>query len=140
MPQNRDSGDLGRRFGHECASRTAEYLGATKVAGRSNVCVWKGKRVIIKSAKGKNRRIGVLTHMVPEVDLVVGVFQIHSQRFGIWSMAAPEFLLHSKPHHPKRSGPQRMMRRADFCTLGNEVATVTFSPPLETIIEAESRQ
>ncbi|HEV3051198.1 MAG TPA: hypothetical protein VGX50_12870 [Longimicrobium sp.] len=137
MPQDHVSGAAGAQFGHECAPRVMEALGARPLGPPSNKCVWKGKVVVVKCAQKKRSpdpQIGVLTAMLPEVESVVGVFQNSGQEFAVMEMPVEVYRRHAyaKAADEKRAA-QHMMKRSVFTEYGEPVRTLVFDPPLRSV-------
>jgi hypothetical protein len=83
MPQDRQSGLRASRYGKECAPRIAAVIGAKMLGTKSNECVWKGQRAVIKSAHQKTTSVGVLYHMTARIDAVLGAFQDENKSYRV---------------------------------------------------------
>jgi|SRR5271165_1762403 len=83
MPQDRQSGLRASRYGKECARRIAAAIGAQMVGRKSNECTWNGQRAVIHCAHHNTSSIGVLYHMTPRLDAVLGAFQDESGAYRV---------------------------------------------------------
>jgi hypothetical protein len=53
------------------------------LGAKSNECVWNGERALIKSAHLNTNSVGVLYHMVPRINAVLGAFQDENESYRV---------------------------------------------------------
>jgi len=106
MPQDRESGAAGAKFGRETAKIIAQKLGATK-EGRStsNEYLLKGKHIVIKCAHQKNDSVGISYHMLKKLDSIYGAFETDSGTYKIYELSPPQFAKNEQP--TKSKGPSK---------------------------------
>ena len=106
MPQDRESGAAGAKFGRETAKIIAQKLGATK-EGRSysNEYLLKGKHIVIKCAHHKTGSVGISYHMLERLDSIFGAFETDSGAYKLYELSSAQF---KKSMEPTRSqGPSK---------------------------------
>jgi hypothetical protein len=91
MPQDRRTGAEGNRFGRANGKKLASELGATLVRHGSNEALWKGRRVVFKSAAERTKKIGVTYKMLERLDDVVAAMQQDDGRFALYILPAKRF-------------------------------------------------
>jgi len=94
MPQDRDSGAAGNRYGHECGEKIAAALGAKRIRpdGNSNECVLDELRVVIKCSRATTQQqVGVLCKMLARLDAVVGAFENRDGSYDVLRLSAKDY-------------------------------------------------
>ncbi|MBM3569459.1 MAG: hypothetical protein FJX46_11995 [Alphaproteobacteria bacterium] len=89
--QGRDSGARANRFGRENALRIATALGAEMTDPRSNRARFRGRRVVVKSARRGNTQIGVPVGMLASLDAVLAAFEESDGSYHVYELPAAAF-------------------------------------------------
>jgi|HubBroStandDraft_1064217.scaffolds.fasta_scaffold93108_3 hypothetical protein len=97
MPQNRDSGAEGNRFGREFGKRVATALGATNASASSNECDFNGERIVIHCARTKTGTVGVTRRMVEKLPAALGAFEQEDGSFLVYRLPMQSYRSHMKP-------------------------------------------
>jgi len=97
MPQNRDSGAEGNRYGREFGKRVATALGAKKVSSGSNECDFNGERIVIHCARMKTGTVGVTRRMVEKLQAVLGAFEQVDGSYRVYRLPMQSYRDHMKP-------------------------------------------
>jgi hypothetical protein len=97
MPQDRDSGAEGNRYGRECGKRVATALGATNVSAHSNECDFNGERIVIHCARMKTGSVGVTRRMVERLPAVLGAFEQEDGSYRVYRLPMQSYRDHMKP-------------------------------------------
>ena len=84
MTQDKESGAKASHWGHATAQKIAARIGATIPKGKSNECLYEGKRVVIKCAALQTDSVGITYLMMNRVSDVVGAFQLEDGAFDLW--------------------------------------------------------
>jgi hypothetical protein len=107
--------------------KLAQQLGATPLSERSNECLLKGERIVIKCAKPETDSVGVTFRMLERITRVFGAFQQPDGSFRIWALPASAFGLSMRD---SQSGRRRgatpkvgLVRRSKFMDGGTNVGT-----------------
>ena len=103
------------------------------MGGKSNECVWQQQRVVIKSGHRNTRSIGVLYHMAPRLDAVLGAFEDEHGSYRVLHLPIERCLPLMKSRPTRSQGPSAgrvgMVRRSVFESEGNLVAIVKIDQP-----------
>jgi hypothetical protein len=92
MPQDRNSGAAGDRYGREYGNKIARALGAQKLSKASNECVLDGERVVIKCRrKGRIQSVGVTYLMLERLAAVIGAFEEADGSYSVVSLPGERF-------------------------------------------------
>lgn len=123
MPQDQRSGAEGNAFGHECGEKIAAALGALKFTSTSNECLLNGERVVIKCARKGTTQVGVLYHMLKNLDAVIGAFEQKDGSYSILRLSAQDYTLHMARTRSKgaSSGKVGVVNRSVFLRDGTRV-------------------
>jgi hypothetical protein len=98
VPQDRESGAAGDRFGRKTAPLVAARIGATMLGrGRDNTADYEGKRAVIKAARQRTTSVGVTYSMLDNLDVIVGAFEEESGEFTIYALDAAFYRDHMRP-------------------------------------------
>jgi hypothetical protein len=125
MPQGQQSGAAAAKWGLATGRKLAEQLGATLVSHRSNECLLRGERIVIKCAKQETDSVGVTFRMLERLSRVFGAFQQQDGSFDVWAVPASAF---GQSMRDSQSGRQRgatpkvgLVRRSTFMDSGTHV-------------------
>ena len=86
-----NSGAAGNAFGRATAPLVAESIGATMLGSSSNEARFRGKPVVIKSARVQTQSIGVTYSTLNRVDFIIGAFQQNDGAFSVYGMPVDAF-------------------------------------------------
>lgn len=103
MSQGKKSGQVARAWGLNTARKIAIKIGATKPQGVSNACIHRKRRVAIKCARRKNRKVEVSFHMLQELDFVYGAFFPKDHICFVWKLPAKDFKELATPRNIRQS-------------------------------------
>jgi hypothetical protein len=125
MPQNRDSGAEGNRYGREFGKRIATALGAQKVSASSNECDFNGERIVIHCARLKTNTVGVTRRMVEKLQAVLGAFEREDGSYAVYRLPMQIYRDHMKPSrsHGKKAENVFLVDRKVFEEHGFHVGT-----------------
>lgn len=106
MPQDRESGAAGAKFGREAAKIIAKKLSATK-EGRSdsNEYLLKGKHIVIKCAHRRTPSVGISYHMLERMDSILGAFETDSGTYELYELSPAQFKKYMEP--TRSQGPSK---------------------------------
>ena len=125
MPQNRDSGAEGNRYGREYGKRVATSLGATNVSASSNECDFNGERVVIHCARMNTGTVGVTRRMVEKLPAVLGAFEQEDGSYRVYRLPMQSYRDHMKPSLSHRNaGRVFIVERKVFEEQGSKVGVV----------------
>ena len=136
MPQDQQSGLRASRYGKECARRIAAAIGAKMLGRKSNECTWNGQRAVIHCAHRKTSSVGVLYHMTPRLDAVLGAFQDENGSYRVMRMPIERCIpiMEAKPTQSRGASAGRVGKipRQTFEEEGQLVTVVQIEePPVE---------
>jgi hypothetical protein len=97
MSQTRDSGAAGNDFGRSFAPRLANVLGARMVRTGSNECVYQNEHMVLKSARGRTRSIGVSYRMLDGLNAILAAFQDPEGAWRVFRVDAAEYRRSMRP-------------------------------------------
>jgi hypothetical protein len=97
MPQDRNSGAEGNRYGREFGTRVAKALGAKKVSAGSNECDFNGERIVIHCARMKTASVGVTRRMLEKLQAVLGAFEQEDGSYRVYRLPMQSYRDHMKP-------------------------------------------
>jgi hypothetical protein len=110
MPQDRESGAAGNRYGREMAAIIADLLG-TRLSGRvSNEAVFEGRAVVIKCAAPKTDQVGVPTGMLARLDAILGVFEQEDGSVVIWELPVGNYRARMEESRSASHAPGSLMK------------------------------
>ncbi len=134
MPQDKLSGLRASRYGKACARQIAEAIGAQMLGPKSNEAIWDGQRVVIHTAHRKTNSVGVLYHMIPRLDAVLGAFQDESGAYRILRLPIEGCVpaMEARPTHSRgpSAGLVGLISRRLFEREGQLIKTVQIDEPL----------
>jgi len=126
MPQDRDTGAAGDKFGRECGRKIADALDANLVSGNSNEATRNGRRIVIKCAAVLNTKVGVSYDMLERLDEVFGAFQREDGRFDVISL--PASVYRDRMSETRSQGPSAgkvgVVSKSVFLAEGQVIAEV----------------
>ena len=126
MPQDRSSGSEAAKWGRESGKRLGVALGGSAVSRIANEFALDGRRIAVKTAKGKTRSVGVTYLVLDRVDEVYAGWETNPDDFEVWSLAASLFRSNMRPtaSHGPSAGRVAMVSRTTFEQLGRRVGTI----------------
>lgn len=137
MLQDRESCAQADRFGRENVQRIAQAIGATIVNRRqSNVARYKGRKVVLKSARFRNQAIGVPYTVLAHVQTVIAAFEEEPNHFAAFELPAEIFRRHQKP---QPNGTTAQVPKAVFLRHGKEIGDFAIEPSLRCISASVTR-
>lgn len=124
MPQDRESGAAGDRFGREFAPKIATGIGARMLGTDSNTCEWNNVRFTLHCAGKNTKSVGVTHQTLPTVEGVLGAFQRKDGQFDVYLMSRADFQSNMTPTRSRgrSSGKTSQVARGKFKRLGCLVA------------------
>ena len=126
MPQDRESGDRGRRWGYENARLIAILLGATLIKpGKSNEAIWKNRKILIKSAHYGNPEIGATPVTLNRIDAIIAALQNQNSTYTLYEITPPLFLQNMRQSRSSGASHVMMVKCADVRKLGKSLRTVS---------------
>ena len=133
MPQDKLSGLQASRYGKACARQIAEAIGAQMLGPKSNEAIWNGQRVVIHTAHRKTSSVGVLYHMIPRLEAVLGAFQDENGAYRIFRLPIERCVSAMEAHPTHSRGPSAgrvgMISRRLFEREGQFIGTVQINEP-----------
>lgn len=129
MAQDRQSGLEASRFGHRCARAIAKAIGAEMIGNKSNECIWKGERVLIKTAHLQTTSVGVLNHMVDRIKAVIGAFEQNDGSYRVFQLPIKACTSGMRPTASKGASHGRVgiVARKVFKRAGTLIGTITIN-------------
>ncbi len=119
MPQDRESGDRARRWGHFMARRVAEEIGATLIKpGRSNEALWRDRKVLIKSANYGVPQIGATPATIDRVEAIITALQDSDNDFTLYEISSSWFISKMNPSRSPRASHVMMVKCVDVRNIG----------------------
>ncbi len=97
MPQNRETGAEGNRFGREYGERITAALGGKLLRSGSNECILDGRRVSLHCAGVRTTSVGVLYDMLERIDAVIAAFQQDDGSFRVFQLALQQYKENMRP-------------------------------------------
>ncbi len=129
MPQDRDSGASANAWGRLTASRIMATLNATPMAKNSNECIWKGKRIVIKTAGLGVNSVGVSYKMLDRIQSVVAAFRVGKYAYALYELPPKCYSDHMTP--TRSTGPANgrvgIVKRSVFLEKGKPLGIVTLT-------------
>src|SRR5687768_9320379 len=119
MPQDRETGAAARNRGHELAPRLARLIGAKLLGSRSNEAQLGDKRLVIKTASGRNDQVGVTYAMLDRIHDVYAAFESEPGQYTVYRLPVRLFSGHMRDSEAE--GKVGLVRRSTFQELGELV-------------------
>jgi hypothetical protein len=105
MPQDKKSGARAAHFGKDNAERIAGAIGAKLVnPKKSNLALYKDRRVVLKSARIGNNFIGIPYSLLAQVSAVIAAFEREPGDFVIIELSEKKFRQEEKPQPGREVG------------------------------------
>jgi len=126
MPQNRETGAEGNRFGREYGERIAAALGAELLKSGSNECILDHKRVSLHCASVRTTSVGVLYDMLERVDAVSAAFQQDDGSFQVFQLTPHQYKENMRQTGSRGASARKvgLVTRAVFAREGKQVGVV----------------
>ena len=122
MPQDRESGNRARKWGHFMAQNVAEELGATLVnPDRSNEAIWNDRRILIKSANYGVPQIGATPATIDRIEAIIAALQDSDNDFTLYEVAPSWFKSKMSPSRSPRASHVMMVRCTDVRDAGTQL-------------------
>lgn len=117
MGQDRESGARAAKYGLETARKIARKLDGKKVGkDGSNEYEINGKRIVIKCARVKTTKVGVLYHMLDRLSSILGAFEGEDGSYDLYEMEPDMYRRYMTPTRSTGDSAGRvgMVRRSIF--------------------------
>jgi hypothetical protein len=134
MPQSRETGQEGNRYGHTMARGLARLLRAKRVKKGSNEVIWNGRRAVLKSASPRTTSIGITTLMLERLEVILAAFEDGRGVAQLYELSPETFrrFMYDSRSASAAGGRVKLMRRVEVERRGRPMGGF----PVQKILEA----